>query len=111
QELKMLQGLIRWGHAGLMRRLQQHWLRSEPDLVVSVLPNFNRARYRSLAATLPGVPFVSVLTDLADHPPHFWIEPGQRQHLVCGTDRAVQQARAAGYPDERVHATTGMVLR
>lgn len=111
QELKLLQAMIRLSHSALVRKLQQHWLRSEPDLVVSLIPNFNRALYESVTSTLPGVPFVTVLTDMADHPPHFWIEPGQHQHLVCGTPRAVAQAQAAGYALENLSLTTGMVLR
>jgi len=111
QELKLLQGLIRWGHAPLTRRLQRSWLRREPDLVVSLIPNFNRALCHSLAACLPGVPYVTVLTDLADHPPHFWIEPDLPQHVVCGSERALAQARMAGVPAARIHATSGMLLR
>lgn len=111
QELKLLQGLIRLGHGTLLRALQQHWLHGEPDLVVSLIPNFNRALYESLASALPGVPYVTVLTDLADHPPNFWIEPGQAQHFVCGTPRAVEQALALGHAPERVHASSGMILR
>jgi len=111
QELKLLQGMIRLGHASMLRTLQQRWLTTEPDLVVSLVPNFNRALYESVATTLPGVPFVTVLTDMADHPPHFWIEPGQRQHIVCGTLHAAAQARAAGYPAQRVSLTSGMILR
>jgi UDP-N-acetylglucosamine:LPS N-acetylglucosamine transferase len=94
-----------------MRPLQQHWLATEPDLVVSLVPNFNRVMYQSLVSTLPGVPYVTVLTDMADFPPHFWIEPGQDQYLVCGTPQAVSQARAAGYPDTRISLTSGMILR
>jgi len=111
QELRVLQAIIRLAHGPLVKALQQHWLATEPDLVVSLVPNFNRAMYDSLSATLPGVPFVTVLTDLADFPPHFWIEPGQRQDIVCGTPHAVAQAHAAGYPAERVHAVSGMLLR
>lgn len=111
QELKLLQGMIRWSHATLVRQMQQHWLATEPDMVVSLIPNFNRALCESLACALPGVPYVTVLTDLADHPPHFWIEKGQDQHLVCGSAKAVEQARAAGYPEERIHATSGMIIR
>ena len=111
QELKLVQGLIRLGHATLVRRLAQHWLASEPDLVVSLVPNFNRALCESVAGSLPGVPFVTVLTDMADHPPNFWIEPGQDQHLVCGTPHAVAQARAAGYADRQISLTSGMILR
>ncbi len=111
QELKLLQGMIRFGHAAMVRTLQQHWLTSEPDLVVSLVPNFNRALYESVTSTLPGVPYVTVMTDMADHPPHFWIEPGQDQHLVCGTPRAVAQARQAGYTEGQISQTSGMVLR
>ena len=110
-ELKLLQGMIRLSHATLVRSLQQHWLRSEPDLVVSLIPNFNRALYESVESTLPGVPYVTVLTDLADLPPHFWIEPGQDQHLICGTPQATAQARAAGYADPQISQTSGMILR
>ena len=86
-------------------------LSTQPDLVVSLVPNFNRAIHDSLAATQRKVPFVTVLTDLADFPPHFWIEADQQQDLVCGSPHAVGQARAAGYPPERVHAVSGMLLR
>jgi UDP-N-acetylglucosamine:LPS N-acetylglucosamine transferase len=111
QELKLLQTLIRLGHRPMLRVLQQHWRRTRPDLVVSLIPNFNRVLYDSVASSLPGVPYVTVMTDLADHPPHFWIEPGQAQHVVCGTPRAVQQALSMGYPRERLHLVSGMILR
>lgn len=111
QELKLLQGMIRLGHATMVKKLEQHWLRSEPDMVVSLVPNFNRAMLCSLAAALPGIPYVTVLTDMADHPPNFWIEPGLRQHLVCGTPRAVAQALAQGCNESNIHQTSGMILR
>jgi len=111
QELKLLQGLIRVSHAGLVQRLAAHWAQTQPDVVVSLVPNFNRALHDSLAAARPGAPFVTVLTDMADHPPNFWIEPGTRQHVVCGTAHAVQQALAMGCAPDRVHRTSGMILR
>lgn len=111
QELKLLQTLIRLGHAPMLRVLQQHWRRTRPDLVVSLIPNFNRVLYDSVTSSLPGVPYVTVMTDLADHPPNFWIERGQDQHIVCGTARAMQQAAAVGYSPERLHLTSGMILR
>ena len=110
-ELKVLQAVIRWAKPKLVRPLQQHWLATEPDMVVSLIPNFNRSLYESVATALPGVPYVTVLTDLADHPPHFWIEKGQDQYFVCGSAKAVQQARAAGYAQDRIHATSGMMIR
>lgn len=111
QELKLLQGLIRLGHAPIVRQLARHWRASRPDVVVSLVPNFNRALFEGLAEGCPGVPFTTVMTDMADHPPNFWIEPAQAQTFVCGTARAVDQALAAGVPRERIVATSGMVLR
>ena len=111
QELKLLQGLIRLGHKALVQRLARHWAATQPDLVVSLIPNFNRALHDSLALARPGVPFVTVMTDMADHPPAFWAEPGTQQHLVCGTAHAVVQALAAGCHPARVHRISGMLLR
>ncbi len=111
QELRVLQAMIRLGHGALVRRLQAHWRRGAPDLVVSLIPNFNRALCASLTAACPGVPYVTLLTDLADTPPRFWIERDQPQHFICGTPRAVAQARALGHAEARIHATSGMVLR
>ncbi|WP_291140013.1 glycosyltransferase [Hydrogenophaga sp.] len=111
QELKLLQGAIRMAHPALVGRLDAHWRRTRPDMVVSLIPNFNRALFDGLALARPGAPMVTILTDLADHPPHFWIERGQAQHFVCGSERAVMQALASGHAPQRVHATSGMILR
>jgi UDP-N-acetylglucosamine:LPS N-acetylglucosamine transferase len=111
QELKVLQALIRLGHKSLTAQLQRYWQGTRPDLVVSLVPNFNRAMYQALGAARPHAPYVTLLTDFADSPPHFWIEPQQAQHLICGTAKAAAQARAAGYEDARIHATSGMIVR
>jgi hypothetical protein len=55
---------------------------------------------------MPGVPLVTILTDMADYPPHFWIER-QPQYLICGTERAYRQALRAGPPPERVFSNLG----
>lgn len=101
-----MHALIRLYHRGQVRLLKEYWAPGEPDLVVSLVPNFNRA----LRESLPNVPFVTVLTDLADYPPHFWIER-QEQYFICGTDKAVEQALALGHPRERIFKTSGMILR
>ncbi len=111
QELKLLQRGIRLAHTAMVQRLAAHWDRTRPDLVVSLIPNFNRALHDGLALVCPGVPFITVLTDMADHPPHFWIEPDLDQHVVCGTDHACRQALAAGCDPGRVHSVSGMILR
>jgi UDP-N-acetylglucosamine:LPS N-acetylglucosamine transferase len=111
QELKLLQALIRLSHKSLTAQLQRYWQATKPDLVVSLVPNFNRAMYQALAAVRPNVPYVTILTDFADSPPHFWIEPHQAQHLICGTAKAAAQARDAGYEKSRIHETSGMIVR
>jgi Glycosyltransferase family 28 C-terminal domain len=110
QELKVLQALIRVSHKTLTTHLTQFWRDTEPDLVVSVVPNFNRALYHALSIAQPHSPYVTLLTDLADSPPHFWIEARPGPHLICGTDRAVRQARAAGHAASQIHRTSGMVI-
>lgn len=111
QELKVLQAGIRATHPFLMKRLRQHWRGSRPDLVVSLVPNFNRAMFLSLAAECPQVPYATVMTDLADFPPRFWIERDLPIHLVCGTPQAMAQARALGCAPDMLHASSGMLLR
>lgn len=109
-QLRLLQGMVALGHDWMRRRLEAHWRRTQPSLVVSLVPNFNRAIGLAAARALPHAPFVTVMTDLADLPPHFWIEPGITQHLVCGSDRAVAQAHAQGLHPSRIHRASGMVI-
>lgn len=111
QGLKFMHGVIRLNHRPMFRLLEQHWRDTQPDLVVSVIPNFNRVIFESLRSALPAVPYVTILTDLADFPPHFWIEPAQQQYFICGTDKAVDQARVLGHPDSRIFRVSGMILR
>jgi 1,2-diacylglycerol 3-beta-galactosyltransferase len=51
-----------------------------------------------------------VLTDLADYPPNFWIER-ESEYIVCGSQRAREQALAIGHAPERIFGTSGMVLK
>jgi 1,2-diacylglycerol 3-beta-galactosyltransferase len=104
-----MHALIRASRPQQVRLLKAHWKRSQPDLVVSLVPNFNRSLFLSLRKVCPEVPFVTVLTDLADYPPHFWIER-QDQYVVCGTWKAEEQARAQGYAEDRIFRTSGMIL-
>ena len=110
QGLMFMHAVIRAYHRPAVRLLQQHWEQTQPDLVVSLVPNFNRALHESLAHALPQVPFVTILTDFADYPPHFWMEK-QKQWLICGTPKAVEQARALGHSEDRIMRTSGMILR
>jgi hypothetical protein len=110
QGLAAMHGIIRLYHGPQVRLLREYWGRETPDMVVSLVPNFNRAMWQALQAVNPSVPYVTVITDFADYPPHFWMER-QDQFMVCGTERAVGQARKMGYRDDRVFAVSGMILR
>src|SRR5581483_98132 len=101
--------VIRLFHRQQVKLLETMWRERRPDVVVSLIPNFNRALGESLRRVRAGVPLVTILTDLADYPPHFWIER-QDQYLICGSDKAVEQARAMGYADARVFRVSGMIL-
>jgi 1,2-diacylglycerol 3-beta-galactosyltransferase len=101
--------VIRLYHGKLVRALESFWRESQPDLAVSLVPNFNRALCESLGRALPGVAFVTILTDIADYPPHFWIEK-QKQYLICGSGRAVEQALSMGHAESMVFRTSGMIL-
>ena len=101
--------VIRMFHSKQVRMLVDFWRKSRPDIVVSLVPNFNRAMCESLRTALPGVPFVTIITDIADYPPHFWLER-QQQHVICGSDKAVSQALEMGLAPSMVHRVSGMIL-
>jgi hypothetical protein len=108
--LRLLRGVVRLIHGPMVQLLRGHWLQSRPDLVVSLVPIFNRALRESLHSTLPAVPFTTSPIDLADCPPHFWMER-QEQFMICGTEKALEQALAQGLARERIFRTSGMILR
>jgi 1,2-diacylglycerol 3-beta-galactosyltransferase len=109
QLMAVMHGVIRLFHGQEVRVLEKFWRESRPDMVVSLAPNFGRALGESLRRALPGAPLVTILTDLADYPPHFWIER-QEQYFICGSDKAVEQAREMGHPAEKVLRASGMIL-
>jgi Glycosyltransferase family 28 C-terminal domain len=109
--LRVLQATIRVFHRPLVKLLEKFWRERPADLLVSVIPHFNREIAESWTKVYPGRPFVTIITDLADFPPHFWIEPIPEQYVVCGTQRAVEQAKALGHNDARIFPASGMILR
>lgn len=107
--LAAMHGVIRLYHGRQVKLLARHWRLGKPDMVISLIPNFNRAMQVAARQVMPQVPFVTILTDMADYPPHFWIER-QEQYLICGTPKAKQQALGMGHAPERVFQTSGMIL-
>ena len=100
---------IRIFHDAEVRALAAHWSQDPPQMVVSLIPHYNRAIKQALAQVCPGAALVTILTDIADYPPHFWMER-QDQYVICGSSRAVAQARALGYSESRILRTSGMIL-
>jgi len=99
--------VIKAFHGPAVRALEAFWRNDRPDLVVSLVPNLNRAMGHALRKL--DVPLVTILTDLADYPPHFWMER-QEQYFICGSAKAVEQALQMGHPGERVFRVSGMIL-
>ncbi len=177
QLLVILQGTIRLYHSPIVRALRAYWAQHPADLVLSVIPHFNREIAESLrpvgirtpreipiwpsqagrdalkaqpsaakAASMAGAngtaeavpypklsgnepnqrilnsrtlgtetaitkpPFVTLITDLADYPPHFWIEP-ESEYIIVGSERARQQALTIGHPADHIFQTSGMILK
>jgi hypothetical protein len=108
--LPLMQWVIRRYHRPSVELLARFWRERMPDMVVSLVPNLNRAMFEGLKQCCPDVPYVGILTDLADYPPHFWMER-QHQYIICGTDRARQQAVDTGMDRGRIFEVSGMILR
>ena len=109
QMLVVMHFLIRLYHPLQVRLLKKFWARETPDVLISVVPNFNRSMYQAIQAVRPGTPYVVVITDIADYPPHFWIEH-QKQIVFAGSAKAEEQARTASAPGSTIVRTSGMVL-
>jgi 1,2-diacylglycerol 3-beta-galactosyltransferase len=107
--LRVLHAAIRLRHRALVAQLARYLSERRPAAVLSVLPNFNGVIRDAVATSLPGAPFVVLLTDFADFPPHFWIEPGI-DRVIAGSNRAAEQALEIGLPPESIARASGMVL-
>jgi 1,2-diacylglycerol 3-beta-galactosyltransferase len=109
QLLRVLQATIWSHHKLLVKLLVKYWKTVSPDMVVSFVPHFNRILGESFEIAFPGRPFVTVLTDLANYPPDFWMER-REQYFVCGTDLAEKQALEFTGARERVFRASRMIL-
>ena len=115
QLLVVLKATIHLYHSPIVKLLRDYWAQHPAELVLSVIPHFNREIAESLyptGTTTPETktPFVTLITDLADYPPHFWIERNS-EFVIAGTDRARQQALALGHDAGHIFQTSGMILK
>jgi len=108
--LTLFQRTVRLHHSRIVRILRNYWALHPTDLVLSVIPHFNRCLAQSIRQKMPSAAFVTLLTDLADYPPNFWIVP-ESEFIICGSQRAREQALAMGHDRRRVYQTSGMILK
>jgi hypothetical protein len=108
--LSLFQRTIQLHHSRIVRILRNYWNQNPTDLVLSVIPHFNRCLAQSIRQEMPNAAFVTLLTDLADYPPNFWIVP-ESEFIICGSARAKQQALAMGHAKRRIYETSGMILK
>src|SRR6476620_6346771 len=52
--------VIRLSHGSQVKALKQHWSPKQPDLVVSLIPHYNRALKEALDHVWPGTPYVTI---------------------------------------------------
>ncbi|MBG1258289.1 glycosyltransferase [Nostoc commune] len=102
--------MIKLNYEAAISTLEGCWREQQPDMVVSVTPFFNKIVWDSLQRVKPSTPLVTVLIDFADLPPAYWIEPETGSYVVCGTERAVEQARSLGVEEDLIVKTSGMVI-
>lgn len=110
QLLVILKATIRAYHGPIVKALRNYWAKHPADLVLSVIPHFNREIAESVRGTNARTPFVTLITDLADYPPHFWVER-ESEYIIAGTERARQQALALGHDLDHAFLTSGMILK
>ncbi len=115
QLLVVLKGTIRAYHSAIVKLLRAHWAQHPADLALSVIPHFNREiaeSVRPIEEKTSGTrtPFVTLITDLADYPPHFWMER-ESEYIIAGSERARQQALNLGLPADHIFLTSGMILK
>ncbi|HUX66381.1 MAG TPA: hypothetical protein VMV31_02710 [Terriglobales bacterium] len=113
----ILQAAIGLRQGALERALERHWEARPAEVVVSVVPHFNRVLQAGLRRGRPQALFAVALTDLADYPAegrrcrrNFWLT-ATPDLVFCGTAKAVEQARAAGCAPASIVRTSGMILR
>jgi 1,2-diacylglycerol 3-beta-galactosyltransferase len=107
--LRLLHLAIAVRRRALVAAFARYLAARPPALVLSVVPNFNGVVRDAVRVACPGAPVFVLLTDFADLPPGFWMEPGL-DRVIVATDRAEAQARALGLDLDRIARVSGMVL-
>jgi Glycosyltransferase family 28 C-terminal domain/Monogalactosyldiacylglycerol (MGDG) synthase len=109
-KMRLNKFLVKLNYQAGLEFFEQYWRENPPDLVVSVMPLYNKGLSESLQRAKPGTPYVTVPVDFADYPPAFWYEPETDNYTVCPTEKAIQQARSLGVKEELIVPSSGLVI-
>ncbi|ARV58024.1 hypothetical protein BZZ01_04680 [Nostocales cyanobacterium HT-58-2] len=102
--------LAKLNYSVMVKVTEEYCREQHPDLVVSIVPCISKVLWEGVQRVKPGTPLVTIVTDFADCPPGLWIEPETGNYFVCGTEKAVEQARSLGVKEERIIKTSGMLI-
>jgi UDP-N-acetylglucosamine:LPS N-acetylglucosamine transferase len=103
--LRWSQKIIQYFYKKIVDELCYHFHDTTPNVIISTIPNFNKAIHQSIFNT---VPLIVCMCDFADLPPHFWFE-NIDAFYICPTTKSVNQAIDLGV--KNIIRTNGVVLR
>ncbi|MEM8805645.1 MAG: glycosyltransferase [Cyanobacteria bacterium P01_G01_bin.38] len=109
-QMRLNKLLVKLNYKTGVEFFEGYWREQQPDLVISVVTMCNKVLWEALQRANPGTPYVTLPIDFADSPPGFWFEPDTDSFALCGTDKAVEQARIMGVKASRIVPTSGMVI-
>jgi len=101
---------IRIFHKPLVNLLEKSWRENPADLLISVIPHFNRQICESWTTVYPAAVRHHHQPTWLIFPPRFWIEP-IKDHTSSPVRRSADQACAMGHDDAHTFLTSGMILR
>ncbi len=109
-QIRLNKLLVKLNYDTGVKFFESYWQQHQPDLVISVVTMCNKIISESLQRVKPGTPYVTLPIDFADYPQGFWIEPETDNYTICGTEKALEQARTLGVKEELILQTSGMVI-
>lgn len=103
---------IRMGTRNAIPHVTAHWRNVAPDLVISVMPLVNSGLYQTVQAYSGKrpVPFMVVMTDLAELMRRVWFPLEQDYYIVCGADAAYEKIRTKPHMEQLVFRTSGLLV-
>jgi hypothetical protein len=89
QLIPAMHAVIRLCHQAQVRVLERHWRLNRPDMVVSLVPHYNRAFRQALDRAWPGTPLVTVLN----------LPPGAVHSFMAAMQAYTSAPRESELPD------------